>query len=75
MQRTYSPGPQQLVVATTTSILYVALVRSSRVNVQHKTTEFVCDYEELRSKFSSMYVSDQVRAAQNFDRIGVTSAL
>lgn len=75
MQRTYSPGPQQLVVATTTSILYVALVRSSRVNVQQKIAEFACHFEELRSKFSSMYASDQVRAAQNFERIGVTSAL
>lgn len=75
MQHTYSPGPQQLVVATTTSILYVALVRSSRVNVQHEIAEFVCDLIELRSKFSSMYVSDQVRAAQNFERAGVTSAL
>lgn len=43
--------------------------------MQHKITEFACDLEELRAKFSSMYVSDQVRAAQNFDRIGVTSAL
>ena len=43
--------------------------------MQHEIAEFVCDLRELRSKFSSMYVSDQVRAAQNFERAGVTSAL